>query len=148
MTIQSSGQISFLDLQNEFGDTGDWLHNFRGSNPIAMNEYYRGAINEIVTEYTPTVSGSSGTYWQTINNSSASIVSNGSNVATGLSGTSVSHTIGNTTYLRHTLGATNTYGSTTVRKYYLRKYVSGNVNDAVPTSGQISLGDFYGTSRA
>lgn len=32
MTIVSSGPISLLSVQNEFG----------GSNPIGMNEYYRG----------------------------------------------------------------------------------------------------------
>lgn len=32
MTLQSSGTISLLDLQNEYG----------GSNPIGMSEYYRG----------------------------------------------------------------------------------------------------------
>ena len=32
MTLPASGVISLLDLQNEFG----------GSNPIGLNEYYRG----------------------------------------------------------------------------------------------------------
>lgn len=32
MALQTSGTISLLDLQNEYG----------GSNPIGMSEYYRG----------------------------------------------------------------------------------------------------------
>lgn len=32
MTLQSSGAISLLDLQNEYG----------GSSPISLSEYYRG----------------------------------------------------------------------------------------------------------
>jgi len=32
MTLQTSGTISLLDLQNEYG----------GSSPIGMDEYYRG----------------------------------------------------------------------------------------------------------
>lgn len=150
MALQSSGAISLLNLQTEFADTGDWARTTgMAGNPISMNEYYRGSINAMVTEYTGTVvSGSSGTYWQTVNNTSGSVVSNGSNVATGL-GTSYSHTVGNTTYSRSSteLQATNTYGSTTVRKYRLRKAISGSVNNAVPTSGAISLSNFYGASR-
>jgi len=39
MTIQSSGAISFSDLQTEFG----------GSNPISFSEYYRNADPQLVT---------------------------------------------------------------------------------------------------
>ena len=42
MTLPSSGQISFLDLQNEFG----------GSYPISSNEYYRGGSYASPTEVT------------------------------------------------------------------------------------------------
>ena len=55
MALQTSGAISFADLQTEFG----------GTNPISLSEYIRnvgdtslaGGANEI--RYTPAVSGSS-----------------------------------------------------------------------------------------
>ena len=68
MTLQSSGTISLLDVQNEFG----------GANPIAMSEYYRG-------------------------------------------------------------------GSYVPANYYF-KGQAYPVNETVPTSGQIALSNFYGTS--
>jgi len=151
MALQSSGAISLSNLQTEFADTGDWAQSTgMGGNPISLSEYYRGSINAVFTDFTPTVSGSSGTYWQVIvqgSTMSGSIVSNGSTVTSGLGGYDVQYTTGNTKYTRFTLGQTNTYGSTTVRKYYLKKQINGSVNNSVPTSGAISLSNFYGATR-
>ena len=63
MALQASGQISLADLQTEYG----------GSNPIGMNEYYRGGSlvagsSSSTTSYTPAYRASStpiGYFWRT-----------------------------------------------------------------------------------
>ena len=63
MALQASGQISLADLQTEYG----------GSNPIGMNEYYRGGSlvagsSSSTTSYTPAYAASStpnGYFWRT-----------------------------------------------------------------------------------
>jgi hypothetical protein len=44
MVIASTGQVSFIDIQNEFG----------GENPIGMDEYYQNASNGRVAEVSGT----------------------------------------------------------------------------------------------
>ena len=137
--LQSSGQIAVLDLANAFG----------GSAPHSMSEYYRGGglVPSIIRDPT------SGTYYSLtvpnyswyIDTSAAppdylSIVYNNTtliNDAAVAPGTT-SYTSGGYTYYRGTFEYYDGYGGD-----YFSYHREQSVNTSVPTSGMISLSNFY-----
>ena len=151
MALQSSGAISLANLQSEYG----------GSNPISMSEYYRngGLVPNSISStgpgsYTSYQYSRNSTDWNvfvfgSINWGGSSIVSNSLNI--GSSTTSFS--TGGFDYQRGSFQETVTSGSgkltSTVNHYSVRRRQSSvttttSVNQSVPTSGQISLSQFYG----
>ena len=141
MTLQSSGAITLAQVQTEYG----------GSNPVSMNEYYRdGSYVDSTGAYTAydyDLTGSDATYWVFVDTggNDTSIFWNNSAVATfdGNSGTT-NHTAGGYEYNRGTLQHTEGGGyAPTVRYYEVRRRQTG-INSSVPTSGTISMDDFYG----
>ena len=141
MTLQSSGAITLAQVQTEYG----------GSNPISMSEYYRNGSyvdsTGAYTAYDYDRTGSDATYWVFVDagGNDTSIIWNNSTVANfdGNSGTT-NHTAGGYEYNRGTLQATEGGGySPTVRYYQVRRRQTG-INSSVPTSGTISMDDFYG----
>ena len=140
MALQGSGTITLAQVQAEFG----------GSNPIGMNEYYRGG------SYVPTtLTGSYSSYqfsisayhWLTYGNT-VTIEWNNSVVYTTTSGnpSTTSLTTGGYDYNRGTLQYTSGggKGGTPVYYYQVRRRSSGEtVNTNIPASGQISMNQFY-----
>ena len=133
MTLQTSGAISLSQVQSEYG----------GSNPISMSEYYRNGSH--VNAYTGYQFSTTNPIfqWVTQNSTNGAVTWNQSVVATGL-GNSTSTTASNFTYQRGTLQYTvNVKGSTT-SYYNVRRKYAGTANNNVPTSGSVSMNDFYG----
>lgn len=145
MTLQASGTISLSNLQAEYG----------GSNPISVSEYYRGgayvpnnvSVNTTVDygwRYDPNNgiwrTGSAG-YCQVLWDGSYVYYSNntGSNLTSIVSG--------NSTYYRGNLVNTN-YSNSYHYTWYVKKVSSTTTNEAVntnvPTSGTVSLTQYYG----
>jgi hypothetical protein len=134
-TLQTSGAISLNQLQSVFG----------GSNPISMSEYYRGG------SYVPSTGAGSYTSYQASLQSplyyftgAGVVVWNGSQVANaGAGGTSV--TAGGYTYQRGSLYTSipGKYG-TTYYYYVRRRQTSVSINTSIPSSGTISMSQFYG----
>lgn len=151
MALQSSGSISLADLQSEYG----------GSSPISMSEYYRngGLVPNSISTTGP---GSYTSYgysrnhrdWNlfvfgTINWGGSTITSNNS----GININTTTFSIGGHDYQRGNFQESVTSGSgkfTVTRSHYsIRRRVSSvttttSVNQSVPTSGTISLSQFYG----
>ena len=141
MALQGSGQISFLDLQNEFG----------GSNPIGINEYYRGG------SYVPTtITGSYSSYqwnintyfWRVYGSNTITIEWNNTVVytTTSGSGSTTDVTTGGYDYNRGTLQYSS--GGGKGGEPYLwhqvrRRSASETVNTGIPASGTIDMADFY-----
>jgi len=165
MALQTSGAISLSDLQSEFG----------GSNPISINEYYRGGT------YVPSTSTTTTTTYQpgpgSTNFAAASLSSplngwaqrqdspytvrifwNSDTQLVEFSGTALgipsSYTTGGWTYYRSSTAAfTNVpFAGANYYVWSIRRQqttTSGtNINTSVPTSGQISLSNFYGGTAA
>ena len=149
MALQSSGAISLSQVQGEYG----------GSNPIQMSEYYRngGLVpNSISTtapgSYTAYFYNQTNTHWRVFVFSG--ITWGGSNISTGnLSGTATTFTSGGYDYQRGDFVQYVTSGfgkmQTTSAHYKIRRRLSSvttttSVNQSVPTSGTISLSQFYG----
>lgn len=140
MTLQTSGAISLSQIQSEFG----------GSNPISMSEYYRDG------SYVPsTITGSAGSwssytgtlspayYWQ----STGSLYWNGTYIG-GWDG-SGTFSSGGYDYQRSSTSFYDGYNKFvgTISHYSVRRRTSGTtitVNSNVPTSGTISMNNFYG----
>ena len=153
MALQTSGAISLLNLQNEFG----------GSNPINISEYYRGGGLVPPTRYEP--GPTSSTFgaaslssplngWAQRQDSpyTVRIFWNSDTQVVEFSGTSLgspsSYTTGGWTYYRSTT-ATFTNVPFAGAYYYvwsIRREQTININTNVPTSGQISLSNFYGAT--
>jgi hypothetical protein len=148
MTLQTSGAISLSQVQSEYG----------GSNPISMSEYYRngGSVPNSVTENVAAGSYTSYTYsrdstdWRlAVTNS---LVWAGSTIATLFQSSTTSMTSGGFDYQRGTLQESITSSGkipVTTNHYSVRRRTSAttqtvNVNQNVPTSGTISMDDFYG----
>ena len=147
--LHTSGSISFAQLQSHFG----------GSNPIGINEYYRNgsyvpSIYTVTTTTTTTtrqpssgttyVAGS--TYWLTT--SGIYLMWNGTNVVNGGSYTLTSTTAGGWTYYRGALVSSN-YGISQYRIHRQQSTTSTsttttNINTGIPSSGTISMNQFYG----
>ena len=153
MALQSSGAISLSQLQGEYG----------GSNPISMSEYYRngGLVPNTISSsttgpgaYTAYQYNATTYHWRTFVFSM--ITWAGSPVSTGtLSTSATTFTSGGYDYQRGSLVGNVTTGSgksaATSVHYRIRRRQSSvttttstSVNQSVPTSGQISLSQFYG----
>ena len=153
MTLQTSGAISLANLASEYTD----------SQPNSLSEFYRngGKVPSTITVNVPAGSWSSylysqtGTtyYWATF--VFASAVWAGSSAGfpslTGSTVTSVS--VGGFDYERGSFVETITTGTgknqSTTSYYRIRRRTSAttstiSVNQNVPTSGTISLSQFYG----
>lgn len=143
MALPSSGAISLLDLQNEYG----------GSSPISLSEYYRNgpyvpnSIGSTVREPSSGDYYTSGSYeWLTYSDGTVLVVywaGADTGIPNGYGGTS--YTVGSYTYYR------GSYRSGPDPKFGFYNYgvyrTSGSstlVNQNVPTGGQISLSNFYG----
>jgi hypothetical protein len=137
-TLQTSGSIAFSEIQTQFG----------GSNPIALSEYYKGGSYVSAPENIPTYSSD----YRVVRNGSWG--SNG-NVYFYWAGTLKSSINGYTTfagaysldlqdagdgYLYNVVG--NYSASTWVQYFTISRYNKANYN--LPTSGQISMNQFYG----
>ena len=159
MALQTSGAISLLDLQNEFG----------GSNPISISEYYRGGglVPATTTTSTTTYEPGPGTsnyyyslssplygwaeqesypYTVTIYWNNTAITSFNQSYPGELS----QDTYGGWTYFRFSSPTdTNVLnGGVYYSIYQIRRQqtttTTTDINTGVPTSGTISLNDFYG----
>lgn len=150
MALQSSGAISLANLQSEYG----------GSNPISMSEYYRngGLVPNSISStgpgsYTSYQYSRNSTDWNvyifgTINWSGSNIVSSSLSIGT----TTTSFSTGGYDYQRGSLQETITISGkiTTITNHYsVRRRLSSvttttSINQSVPTSGAISLSNFYG----
>jgi hypothetical protein len=146
MTLQTSGPISFSQLQTEYG----------GSAPISLSEYYRGG------SYVPTTISQTAGSWSSWKGDV------GNNWTLGIfrdidyNGVQVNGTLDTNTsstsfyangydYERGTVW--NTYTDTsskfpvTYTQYRIRRRVAAatiTVNANVPSSGTIDMADFYG----
>ena len=154
MALQTSGVIDFGQLQSEFG----------GSNPIGINEYYRGG------SYVPSTiggpAGSWGSYisptttyrWQVLW-SGSSLLSvqlkwNGTTVYSTTTQSNANLTqfsgVSGYDYGRGTLYSTsggNKENPLTTKLYKIRRRTtatSQTVNASIPTSGTISMNNMYG----
>lgn len=148
MTLQTSGAISLSQVQSEYG----------GSNPISMSEYYRDGANVPSTinsgagawsSYQYSRTGSNDYYWS--HNIFAALQWNGGVPSAYLGASTTSYSYGGYTYERGNYVTQITTGSgksaTTTSYYYIRRRQNAstiNVNGNVPTSGTISMDDFYG----
>jgi len=144
MTLQTSGAISFSQLQSEYG----------GSNPISLSEYYRGGsyvpttISQAAGSWSSYLGDTSNTWdfgiWRTIR-------WNGTQVnSTTDQNLSTSYSAGGYDYERGTQWDSFVTGGkfpvTTIR-YRIRRRTSATtitVNTDVPSSGTIDMADFYG----
>jgi hypothetical protein len=133
-TLQTSGAISLSQVQSVFG----------GGNPISMSEYYRGG------SYVPSTGAGSYTSYYGSTTSPAYFFSNTGSVA--WNGTTIgnaganatSFTSGGYTYQRGSLFYTQT-GKFTVSYYRVRRrQTSVSINTSIPSSGTISMSQFYG----
>lgn len=136
MALQNSGAISLADIQTEFG----------GSNPISLGEYYKGGA------YVPSPApGAYTSYFGTLTvyswDSDGVILWNGSYITGSASGTTI--TVGSYDYEQGTQFdfVSGGKGDPGTAYYQVRRRLS-SVDNApnVPTSGSISLSDFYGAS--
>lgn len=145
MTLQTSGTISLTDIAGEFG----------GSVPHGLNEYYKGGgsvpstVGNAAGSYTAYVTGSSG-YWVVEYGSIGIISWAGSNVTTS-AGSGFTHSTGGYDYQRsgnyYASANPSKYGGPQTFYYSVRRRTSSStttVNTNIPTSGQISFGNFYG----
>ena len=151
MALQSSGAISLANLQSEYG----------GSNPISMSEYYRngGLVPNSISStgpgsYTSYQYSRNSTDWNvyifgSIYWGGSTIVANSLNIGT----TTTTFSTGGYDYQRGSLQETVTTSggkfTVTYFHYSVRRRLSSvttttSVNQSVPTSGQISLSQFYG----
>ena len=134
-TLQTSGAISLSQVQSVFG----------GGDPISMSEYYRGG------SYVPsTGAGSYTSYYGSTTSpayyytNSGSIAWNGSSIGTA-SANSTSYTTGGYTYQRGSLFYTVSSKYFTTYYYTVRRAASStSINTGIPSSGTISMSQFYG----
>ena len=139
MALQTSGTISLSQVQGEFG----------GSNPISMSEYYRNGSyvpSTITTTSTTGWYGQLSPLWSWVVASGTSTYQaywNGTAVGSG-SGSSI--TVSGYTYDVGSLWNTISGKSGTTYYYQIRRTgsTSTTVNSSIPTSGTISMSNFYG----
>jgi hypothetical protein len=140
MPLQTSGEISLAQVQSEFG----------GSNPIEMAEYYRGGsfVPSTLAGAWSAYQGSLNTpvyYWSYDSSSGvAEIYWNGAYVATPPS-SSTTHTAGGFEYQQGSIFDSLNTKSGSISFYQVRRRTpSESVNTSIPTSGTISMSNFYG----
>lgn len=164
MALQTSGPISFADLQAEFG----------GSHPIGLNEYYRGGayVPAQITEttvsditYNVSPKSSAGPYtnaWVTIDASPTggtnqlNIYRNGSAVVVGYTPSNaltLTYYYQGSSYHREQLQASYVLANFNEKRLYAfrnPRYYNNTVpvNTNVPSSGAISLNQFYGARKS
>ena len=154
MALQTTGQISLSDIQTEFG----------GANPIGMNEYYKngtyvpssvgGAAGSWGSYVTPTTTYRWQVLWSGTNLLSLQLKWNGTTVYSTTTQSNANLTqfdgVSGYDYSRGTLYSTS--GGTkndpfTTKVYYIRRRTTATnetVNANIPTSGIISMNQFYG----
>lgn len=152
MALQTNGPISILDLRQEFNDSGS----------SSLSEFYRGGalVPAFINTYQPSattynfslvsplygwVQDQSFPYTVELFWNNVSLVTFNSSFGTP---TSHVHTDG-WTYVKDTNTSypnINT-GSATVTVWPIRRQQATSINQGVPESGQISLGDFYGATN-
>jgi len=162
VALQTSGAISIGDLRTEFGDTG----------ASSLSEFYRGGSLVPATTTTTTITYQPGPGTSNYNYSLTSplygwledeyfpytvyIYWNNAVITTftqSYQGQISSDTYGGWTYYRFSIPTTtgvNIGDGTTYSVYQIRRQQSSttttNINTSVPTSGTISLSDFYGAT--
>lgn len=139
MALQTSGAISLSQVQGEFG----------GSNPISMSEYYRNGSYVPSTITTTSTTGWYGqmsplwTWYVASGTSTYTAYWNGTYIGSGSGG---SITVGGYTYNVGSIWNTisDKYGTTTYYQIRRTGSTSTTVNSGIPTSGTISMSQFYG----
>jgi hypothetical protein len=150
--LHSSGAISLSQVQGHWG----------GGNPISMSEYYRNGsyVPSIYTETTTTTTTtrqpSSGSnysvlapaYRWTASGLGVAVVWAGTTISNSAASTATSFTSGGWTYYRSTYVG-NSYSFNYYRLYRQQTTTSSsttttNINTGIPSSGQISMSQFYG----
>lgn len=154
MALQASGIISLADIHAEFG----------GPTPIKLSNYYRGGayVPATTSEVTNTRQPASGenynqtTYtWYCVagpTNLTELRWGSTSNIKSGgtLSGDYLSYTKGTTTYYRGSLQQYRPQQAQIPPAWWYAVYrtitqtVNTNINTSIPTSGVLSLSNFYG----
>ncbi len=147
--LQSSGAISMANLRDNFG----------AGNPVSLSSYYRGGSlvpatkgsSTTITEG-PTYSRFSPIYYVTTTHPSetgGSYYWNGSFI--GTTGASSLYSGGYTYYKGSYVEVVASDAYNTIYGYRIsRSYISNtttNINGNVPTSGTISLSNFYGAEK-
>lgn len=139
MALQTSGAISLSQVQSEFG----------GSNPISMSEYYRGGafVPSTLAGAWSAWQGSLNTpvyYWSILSGGSTSVYWNGSFIGEP-SQSATTFSSGGYDYERGSLFDSFSDKYQTYYFYQVRRRTqSETVNTSIPTSGQISMSNFYG----
>lgn len=148
-TLQTSGAISLSQVQSVLG----------GGNPISMSEYYRGGAYtpSTITTYNTVTEGPthSGNYrWIVFQSTSYadSIIWAGSHWNQGYGRNMTSYSVSGYTFYRGSYyGTYSDKIAGTFYEYYIsRSYVtssSATVNTGVPSSGTISMSNFYGATK-
>lgn len=142
MALQTSGTITFAQIQAEFG----------GANPISLSEYYRGGayvpttISVAAGAWSSYQGNTSTYYWRTIGTTDTIRWANVQK-ASGAYSTTV--TVGGYQYQRGTLYTSVSGGKADPVTYYyrVRRRVaasSTSVNTSIPSSGTIAMSNFYG----
>lgn len=143
-TMPSTGALSFSNLQTVMG----------GANPISLSEYYRNGTYVPSTKSVTVQEPSSGEYyspgsysWYDSFNSKSGLSTYfiywaGSLVGNFSSSQGwTSYTSGSTTYYRGSSQGASYYG------IYRTTLSTVNINTNVPTSGTISMSQFYGAEK-
>jgi hypothetical protein len=146
--LQSSGAISIGDLNNFFPGSGTSLSNFyRGGGRVPSTK------NVTVREPTSGDTYSGSTYWNANTNNTLVIRWNGANQYAAFASSGVnltSFTVGSYTYFRGPLKA-RTYGEYGFEDSFYSVYRTSPgiavINTGIPSSGQISLSQFYGAEK-
>ena len=148
MTLQSSGAISLANLASEYTDT----------QPNSLSEFYRNG-GKVPSSITENVAAGSYVTQYNVNTYYSRVVIFASlrwnivNITTSASSTATTFSSGGFDYQRGAFVANITQGSGktafTYAYYKIKRRTSAtttttNVNQNVPTSGTISLSQFYG----
>lgn len=147
-TLQTSGAISLSQVQSVLG----------GGNPISMSEYYRGGAYTPATVSQP-YAVTEGPYFNNSNrwlvfagNYADTILFGGTHWNQGYGRNMTSYSVSGYTFYR---GAYVRINSDKIVGNYYEYYISRsywassstNVNTGVPSSGTISMSNFYGATK-
>ena len=156
MALQTSGTITFAQLQSNFG----------GANPIGMNEYYRGGANVPTTvgtaagawsSYGPNhvnyglIKGQGYTGGATYTMRWVGSIVYAESTTNPFNSSNIAYNIGGYDYQFNatawTINYPGKYGTHTYWYHAQRRRVTGSsvtVNTGIPASGAISMNQFYG----